>query len=457
MANYTNRPENIEADPMGWTPLPSASDPNVAPEFPRGATEPTMSAPGAQQLEPGAEEGDMTMQPAMVPADPRLGMNPQGEWTGEKAQAMFPEMFQDTSQWLDPAEEAKKREGLPYDETKRYDEKKPVEGYTPPGAGGAPVPQGPPTRTQFEEAFFKQHGNPFMMDPYAEVVKSDKSLPKLFNQAFQGQVVWSDLPKLSKEQRAFWEDVKKQHHERSYKAAVAKQKQLKGMYDMMMTRFDHEEKTRRYEEGKREKAQIRADAKADKVNEFTLHEALNERGIKTWQRFYKDGRVEDTGKTGVVNAEDHMTAAEKFVKSTFEKTAGGIDPRYEPVINMMAEGPEKEKFKKQFTIALTQDQKDTHEKLRPAYLALINRLAKVGVAPPVSAQPAAKGEAPNAGKDIMALVGGWKRKHPKFAEGEKIFLNTYKDDKAALRRYRDTMRKLGREVTIDTAGAGEAY
>jgi hypothetical protein len=75
----------------------------------------------------------------------------------------------------------------------------------------------------------------------------------------------------------------------------------------------------------------------------------------------------------------------------------------------------------------------------------------------VSAQPAANGEAPNAGKDIMALVGGWKRKHPKFAEGEKIFLNTYKDDKAALRRYRDTMRKLGREVTIDTAGAGEAY
>jgi hypothetical protein len=382
-------------------------------------------------------------------------MNPQGGWTDEKTKTMFPEMFQDTSQWLDPAEEAKKREGLPYDETKRYDEKKSVEGYTPPGAGGAPARGGPPTRTQFEETFFKQHGNPFLMDPYAAVVKSDKSLPKLFNQVFQGQAVWSDLAGLSKEQRAYWEDIKKQHHERTYKAAVGKQKQLKDMYDMMMTRFDHEEKTRHYEEGKAEKAQIRAAAKADKQNEFTLHEALNDQGLKTWQRFYKDGRVEDTGKSGSsVTAEDHMTAAEKFVKSTFEKTAGGLDPRYAPLIESMAEGPEKERLKKQFTITLTQDQKDTHEKLKPAYMALINRLAKVGVGAPAPAQPAAKSTELNIARDIGALVQAKKSDHPKFKEAVRMFLTKYPSGGPRLQK---ALGLVATGPAADTAGPGEVY
>jgi|GEM_PF-5780773 len=461
MAKYTNRSENIEADPMGWTPLPSASDPNVAPEFPRGATEPTMSAPGAQQLEPGAEEGDMTMQPAMVPADPRVGMNPQGEWTTDKTKTMFPEMFQDTSQLLDPAEEAKKREGLPYDATKRYDEKKSVEGYTPPGAGGAPVPQGPPTRTQFEEAFFKQHGNPFLMDPYAEVVKSDKSLPKLFNHVFQGQAVWSDLPKLSKEQRAHWEDVKKQHHARSYQAAVAKQKQLKGMYDMMMTRFDHEEKTRQYEEGKREKAQIRADAKADKVHDFSLHEAFNDQGIKTWQKFYKDGRVEDTGKqTSAMTLEDYMTPQMKYKAAEIKRLRPPLSKEAGLVLGMMKDPAERERLASMFQPKLSEAEKATVDQYEKDLKVWVDSDKNIpanfkpqGTAPTAAVT---KGGAANASKDIMALVGAFKAKHPKFADAERMFLNTYRSDPAALQRYRDTMKKLGR-AKIDTSGAGEAY
>src|SRR4030042_401992 len=99
-----------QEDPESWEYI--NEDPN-RPKFAEGATEPTgTGAVPEMQEEPYPQE--------QVPPDPRLGMAQQGEYDLGRMQRLFPEMFLQTSAWLDPREAARKEAGLSYDSNKRY-------------------------------------------------------------------------------------------------------------------------------------------------------------------------------------------------------------------------------------------------------------------------------------------------------------------------------------------------
>jgi len=94
-------------------------------------------------------------------------------------------------------------------------------------------------RSQFEQHVMQQiGGNPFEMNPYKAVQKADLQLPALFNHLFQGQVAWNDLPKLDKDQRAYWEQAKKQFRREAFEKAKMEQANSLRQYKWMMDSFD---------------------------------------------------------------------------------------------------------------------------------------------------------------------------------------------------------------------------
>ena len=180
---------------------------------------------------PGADPADQGFSPGWT-TDPRLGMNPQGAWTIDKVRTLFPEMF-----------EQKFRE--------KYKDIDPeLLSSTTTGQAGA-QPQEQVTRSmipteadrdRFEQIVFKQNGNPFTMDPMADMRRAESEMPALFNHVFQGHAQYSDLANLSKEKRAFWEDAKQQRKREIWDLAVNRKKQALDMYTFMMAKYDRHAK-----------------------------------------------------------------------------------------------------------------------------------------------------------------------------------------------------------------------
>ena len=336
---FTNRPE-LKADDPSWQVVGMNPDqPLVAsgqePKFASGATEPTMSAPGAQQ-------GGTEMQPAQVPADPRLGMNPQGEWDYGKMSRMFPEMFVQDEDFMDPAEQAKMEAGQPYDAAKRF-KSDPNWGKEQAGAGvrsGAPLPdQLRADRRQFEKIVLDQviqatGVHPFATDPYKAVAASDKQLPDLFNHIFAGQATWRDLPRLSKEQRDRWEAAKKEHHARAFQQSKSAKDAAVAQYKWMMGNFDVEMKQKMAEFANSEKERAKMEAKGQKDPQ--LRNLYNDNGEQTLHFVYPDGRISDTGRrTGAQSLEDVMPQDIRAAQALINRFLPKADPMMMMMISQM--------------------------------------------------------------------------------------------------------------------------
>lgn len=283
--SFTNRSEVFNDDTKNWTYVPDAKlpvggDPNAPNESP-------VYAPGAGGTGTSPEGGVDFGKPPM-PNQPELGMAPQNKWDVETAKKNLPGMFQTpTDTWLDPAEEAKKREGLPYDPTKRYDETKPYPGINVPSLTSPD--QHPPgmkmDRARFEQNLFKViGGNPALFQPYNEVVKAGAYMPQLFEQTFPGKT-WGDLTKLNPTERAHWEQETARFNRHVLDQAKAKKNQMDESYKQAMGMFAYNEKEAEAELAKQEKEKLRvlAREKAANPNKAPDHvEGFNpELGVKT--------------------------------------------------------------------------------------------------------------------------------------------------------------------------------
>jgi len=442
---YTNREEVFKADPENWEYMPDADKPvgqadSANPIYPAGATEITTGSTAGPE-----GEGPQA-------ARPELGMNPQGSWTPDKAKAMFPGMFQDPSQWLDPAEEAKRREGMPYDPNKKYDENKVYLGINAPAIPGAGGPDDRPPvlkmdRKGFEKTVFdKIGGNPFLIQPYDEVIKADKDLPELFNHVFQGQAVWSDLPKLDKDQRAYWEQIKKQHHERAYKEALGKKQQMEQAYKWMMGQFDYDQKQAAAELSRQDKIKARQERAAGKVP--TFREIYNPDGVKTlhvWNQEKNDW--EDTGKrTGQYDLDDLMPPNVKFAQSQLNKLRPQIDPKIQAMLMLI---PEKDRAKAQemFAPKPTPDQEKEAAQWEAVVKPWRDKM-KGGIAAAAPAKPAEKS---TVSKDIALIANAKKQGHPKLTQAIEAFRRKYPDE-AAQRELDATLKKIKGSHYVPEAG-----
>lgn len=346
---YTNRPELVEQDPENW---------EIPEGMPAPQSESPVYAPGADTtlVQPSETPDAPHAGPQVTPPDPRLGMNPEGTWTADKVKGMFPGMFQDTSQWLDPREEAKKRMGLPYDASKKYDENKPVDVPTP---GNPRNPLVASSRAQFEQLVFnKIGGNPFLVNPYDEVIKGDRDLPDLFNHVFQGQAVWSDLPKLDKDQRAYWEQIKKQHHERIYKEASGRKQQMEQAYKWMMGQWAYDQKQAGMEQARADKkaaAELSASGKApphmsmynDDIDAMTLRERDKTTG--EWREVMgPDGKPLRTDKA---KPEDLWPKEIKFAQAEIKR----LKPSSNPLFAMLPPGKAKDAMMAQLDAGVSKE------------------------------------------------------------------------------------------------------
>lgn len=323
MPTYTNRADLLMDDPNNTKQVGEVVDEN--PNFAPGATGETSTLPGRQGP---YDPEDITNQPAVSGPDPRLGMNPQGTWSADKMQTMFPEMFAQPETWLDPAEEAKKRMGMPYDASKRYNPKKNELSldYEGPSLrmrnGSAPEPR--IKRGDMEREVFAKYGNPFEMNPYDDVVKSDANLKQLFEYIFEGKATWSDIGRLTKDQRELWEEAKKQYHARTFSESKAKQQKALSAYKWMMGNYDLDTKQEQYEQARADRleaAQLARDGKGPTTREL-LDPTTGQ--MMLYQYNHGTGKWDNTGmRAGLVGLEDRMPpkvkAAWDFVKSMTPK------------------------------------------------------------------------------------------------------------------------------------------
>jgi hypothetical protein len=279
---------------------------------------------------------------------------------------MFPEMFPALN-LPSPEEQARKEAGLPYDATKKMEPLEPGKQQRDEDlATGLPPAF---DRNRFEKTVFEQiGGNPFMVNPYDAVVKSDSELPGLFNHVFQGRATWSDLPKLSKEQRAFWEDVKKQHHRRAYDRAKAKKDGMMQQYNWMMSKFDYAAKQQHADEALEEKRRATQEAMMNKTP--SSRELYNDQGIRTLHEYDPKRRTwVDTGKrTGVYALEDQVPPYIKQMQSYLNRYAPKpIDPTMMFVIAQIgAKDPARaEKLIKQMTggVSVPPEEKEKHARI----------------------------------------------------------------------------------------------
>jgi hypothetical protein len=459
---FTNREDVFINDPENWEYVPDADKPagtSESPSYPAGATEPTMNAPGAQQ-------GGPEMQPAQVPPDPRLGMNPQGEWTKEKMQVMFPEMFKlDTSDWLDPAEEAKRREGLPYDATKKYDETKLYPGINAPAIGGLDRADTRPSilkmsREQWEQQIFQKiGGNPALFNPYNEVIKADKNLPELFNHVFQGRVQWSDLAKLDKDERAYWEKMKKEYHQRVFEEAKMKKQQMVEAYKYMMANWAWDQKQAAAEFARQDKLRAKQEAAAGKA---PPHQMLyNDAGVLTLHERQPDGSWRDTGKRGKdITPRDVEPPAVKAARKELEEIMPPMSKDLQNALGFMSPEMQKKFMEGRLAGITPEKQRRAHEIASflekynaQARAKVLQELEKSSSKMPGAEKPAAA-EKPNPMKDIVLIVNAKKAQHPKLKEAIVAFVNKY-PDAATQGKLQAALRKI--KGPHFTPGAGENY
>ncbi len=152
-------------------------------------------------------------------------------------------------------------------------------------------------RPRFEKSAIEQLGeDPFDIDPYQEVVKSDKRLPELFNFTFRGKINWMDRGRLNKAESDLWDDNVKRFHADTFNKAASRKKTLTAKYEQMINEFDRRKKNRDALEARRQKA----------LDEPKLVKMLNDKGAMTWWKWNRELQVhEDTGRG--VKEEDKST------------------------------------------------------------------------------------------------------------------------------------------------------
>ncbi len=211
--------------------------------------------------------------------------------------------------------------------------------YTPPG--GRP-PTGAQTinyedRTGFEQNVFGQiGGNPFDIDPYEIVEQANAQLPDIFNQVFQGQVIWSDKDKLDKDQLKFWNAVQKQFHAHVFARAAGTKKMMTEKYNWMMNRFDNDKKTKDANL-KRIQASTKAPETRNLVNaegNLTMHQ---------WDR--KAQEWTDTGKSTTKPPEaGKIPQVVTKAISLVTKSAKAISPELAMMVGLNPKLPEQQWF-----------------------------------------------------------------------------------------------------------------
>lgn len=354
---YTNRFEVYQKDPRSWDYInadaPASAD---KPQFPPGASGPTA---GPSETPDAPHAG-----PQIEQKDPRLGVRPQDQWDVDAMQTMFPEMFlqlpeapwqqagwgnlpaEERSRQLDAAQSklGTEKARLGYDKAPSSDVAAQMGGV---GGAQEAVFQPPEqlNRNKFESIVFDQIErvtgirNPFMYNPYDEVVKADAQLPELFNSYFRGYAVWSDLPRLDKEKKAAWEEIKRQHHARVYNAAKAKKEQATQMYKWMMEKFDLENKAELANQAREQRRIASAQAKSGKGP--TFRPLLSERNPGTMTLHQYDPRTGewvDTGKrTGLASMEDDMPPQVKQAMDFVKKFSPKMDPMMSMLVTLKPE------------------------------------------------------------------------------------------------------------------------
>jgi hypothetical protein len=119
----------------------------------------------------------------------------------------------------------------------------------PPAGEPGAVQQFPP-RSVFEKSIFNTlksesnpTGNPFDMNVPAMVEKISRGdLPDLFNQVFNGTVIWEDRHLLDDEQKKLWLEEAKRYRAHLKDQVTAEKQTATGQYNQLMTRFDNEKK-----------------------------------------------------------------------------------------------------------------------------------------------------------------------------------------------------------------------
>lgn len=162
--------------------------------------------------------------------DPRLGARPQGTWDYETVKRTFPGMIDERAL---RQEEFEKLQEI--DKEVRKDPR--LQGFED-------MPQ-MLNRDKFEQSVLQTiGGNPFAIDPVAEMNAATKNLPQLFNEVFEGKIAWADRGKLTKEQAEWWNEQKKAYRARVLSTAQSKRQTMIDQYNIAMNRFDYYEKTR---------------------------------------------------------------------------------------------------------------------------------------------------------------------------------------------------------------------
>lgn len=407
---FTNRPELLVQDPT-WELVRDNKNPQGT--FAPGASGPTSST--------GAEPGGPEMQPSLVPQDPRLGANPQGDWSLEKMMRIFPEMFAHLSpEDIDMATGAAKSKPAAAQQT------------------GAKAPPPRMDRNSFEQIIFKQiGGNPFVVDPYREVVKADAQLPQLFEEVFAGRATWADLPHLSKEDRAFWEKTKQAFHAQVLNEVKSRKQTMLQQYNWMMGKFDEEQKTQQAAFARQEKEQARLEARQGKTPTFRA--LFNADGVQTLHRW--DPEVQDfvdTGRrTGTAALEDRMPARMKEIQTFLNRyLPKPIDPAMALALGMLeSSNPEAAKaMRAAMTPVVSPEMKPTIDALSKEYNDYWAQEAKkiaaegrqqAGVPQPAQGAP----EKPNPQRDLGLLIDAKKRNHPNLQIAIQAFVQAHKDPK----------------------------
>jgi len=239
---------------------------------------------------------------------PELGARPQGTWDYEAVKRTFPGMVDERV--------IKQEEWERAQNTLKEVRKDP----RMQGAEDMPTIF---DRDKFEESVFKAiGGNPFAMDPVAEMNASTKLLPQLFERAFGGKVAWADRGKLNKEQREAWNELKKQFRAHVYDTAKSKRQTAIDQYNMAMNRFDYYHKTQNSILAQRRAEQ----EKAEKAPE--QRKARGADGLLHWQE-YRNGKWVDTGQIATSIQEDEGLPADLRQMFTVYKQ---IAPKQDPMM-----------------------------------------------------------------------------------------------------------------------------
>ena len=436
--------------------------------FPKGATESTIKG-GTQQ---GAEMMEI------APPEPRLGVRPQGTWDPKAMQTMFPEMF---AQMPDaPWEQKGWNEMSPDDRLSQLDKAEASLGKikdkfnitTSPGGGQEYQPMRPPEvdRNQFEAVAFQQIqkatgiSNPFMYNPYDEVIKADKQLPELFNSYFKGYATWQDLPNLSKEQKAAWDDIKKQQHARVYEAAKAKKAQAMQMYTWMMQKFDYENKAEMANYAKQQREYANRLAQAGKAPPRMA--MLNNSGYMTLhERDSKTGQWIDTGmRTGMAGLEDRLSPKARFAMQFIKQFTPKMDTG-QAMMMMMMQQSNPELAKKMMETMMPNASPELQKRLQAAQDFLSKELvglfepafmpAETGQTTEQSTPQAAQKPSPEDVKmDMNEIVMAARRRDPRTDQAMRMFAQKYKGNAAALNELMQKVKKARSQKKLSGAGGG---